>query len=316
MKRETKLLVAAVVLVCVLIASCTDDSSNPANGDTPDNCTWTARTSGTLNEFFDVVWSGSQFVAVTDGGLIFTSVNGLTWSKRFNGPPDPYPDLPDSALLMAACVHNGLIVAVGKGGAIVTSFDGLTWTIRESHTSGFLKAIASSGSIVVAFGLSGMFVTSPNGVDWTTHTAESAWSEVFDAVWHDTMFVAVADRGSIMTSAAGITWHTRSSGVDRYIYCITSGPMIVAAGDNGTFLISSDGATWQSRTVSNFDVKNITWNSGRYIAVGDEGLILRSTDADDWVTCESGTTEWLSAVAASNTRVVAVGHAGLILTSP
>jgi hypothetical protein len=39
----------------------------------PDGITWTARASGTANDLRGIAWSGTQFAAVGDHGIILTS---------------------------------------------------------------------------------------------------------------------------------------------------------------------------------------------------------------------------------------------------
>lgn len=57
-------------------------------------------------------------------------------------------------------------------------------------------------------------------------------------------------------------------------------------------------------------------HSNQFVAVGTGGVILTSPDGQSWTTQQSGTSNWLVAVAYCNDRYVAVGDQGIILTSP
>jgi len=81
----------------------------------------TLQTSGTTNPLAGVVWSGTQFVAVGNPGIL-TSPDGITWTAQAAG----------SAYSLYGVAWSGtLFAAVGTLGTIVTSPDGITWTLRE-----------------------------------------------------------------------------------------------------------------------------------------------------------------------------------------
>jgi len=51
----------------------------------PDGITWTARSSGTLNNLNGVAYGNSIYVAVGYSGAILTSPDGITWTERDSG---------------------------------------------------------------------------------------------------------------------------------------------------------------------------------------------------------------------------------------
>ena len=95
---------------------------------------------------FDLVWTGSQFVAVGDRGpgtsaVSFVSPTGQTWVES----PAALSALSGASMRSVAVAPDGTIVAVGITGAVpqaFTSTDGLAWT-----------AIALPGGGDVAHGL-------------------------------------------------------------------------------------------------------------------------------------------------------------------
>jgi hypothetical protein len=72
----------------------------------PDGITWTPRTPAAAYNWYDVVWSGTQFVAVAGSGTkrVMTSSNGIDWV----GQTTPTP----AGVWYAITYGNGLYVAV------------------------------------------------------------------------------------------------------------------------------------------------------------------------------------------------------------
>ena len=65
------------------------------------------------------------FVTVGQGGIILTSSDGTSWTKRTSGT---------RMSLSRVTYGNGLFVTVGQVGIILTSSDGITWAERNSGT--------------------------------------------------------------------------------------------------------------------------------------------------------------------------------------
>ncbi len=59
----------------------------------------------------------------------------------------------------------------------------------------------------------------------------------------------------------------------------------------------------------------VTWGGGQFVAVGSAGVILTSADGRSWQARNSGTSSWLYGVAWNGSQYVAVGESGTILTS-
>jgi uncharacterized membrane protein len=103
--------------------------------------TWTVRNLGDF--LFGVTYGNGLFVAVGDGGVILTSPDGVSWTRRASGT---------SEWLRGVTYGNGLFVAVGLGGTILTSPDGVSWTRRTSGTGNPLIGVTYGNGLFVAVG--------------------------------------------------------------------------------------------------------------------------------------------------------------------
>ena len=153
----------------------------------------TSRTSGTTQNLFGVAWSGTQFVAVGDSGIILTSPNGIAWTSRTSGTTQS---------LNGVAWSGTQFVAVGISGIIVTSPDGIVWTTRTSGTGLPLDGVNWSGTQFVAVGgggADGIILTSLDGITWTRQ-ASGTTNRLFGVVWSGTQSVIVGANGTILTS--------------------------------------------------------------------------------------------------------------------
>lgn len=101
-------------------------------------------------------------VAVGSNGAIFSSLDGVTWSQRYQNGSAGYFDA------VAYAVHGGYC-AVGDW--IATSPSGIPWTLRAKpagFTGRFRDVCALPGSGFVAVGDGGQIATSVDGATWVT----------------------------------------------------------------------------------------------------------------------------------------------------
>ena len=155
--------------------------------------------------------------------------------------------------------------------------------------------------------------TSPDTRKWTIRNPGSPFSllNINAVTFSNGTFVAVGDSGTILTSADGVTWTTRSSGVTIDIYKITFGnDKFVALDFGGTIITSSDGITWSQSTILHQPLSGITFGNGIFLAVGDNGAIFTSSDANAWASGSSGTSDSLKAITFGKGIFVAVGGSG------
>jgi len=122
-------------------------------GSTGASTTWTLRVLG-VDDFRGVTYGDGLFVAVGKRGAIFTSWDGVNWTKR---------DSKTRTDLWGVTYGNGLFVAVGILGTILTSPDGMSWMRQASGTSNSLYGVTYGNGRFVAVGDNGTItiLTSP-----------------------------------------------------------------------------------------------------------------------------------------------------------
>ncbi len=287
---------------------------------------WTGQGSPTTANLNGVVYSGSRYVAVGNGGAIVTSTDGTTWSLASSAPTTD--DLFD-------VTWNGTqFIAVGGmqnvSTTILTSADGDIWTTPATlpSLSQPLYAVASSSTnTLVAVGRAGQIamVSGDGGNTWSqvTITTAASW-DLLDILWTGSQFVAVGIAGTVKTSPDGLTWTDHSTGMNLiYKGVAYSGSKYVAVG-NSYASISTNAATWtQESVVFPADITSVVWTGNRFVAVGvytmgtNVGYIVSSVDGTTWAAVTVPTLDWLIKVALGPSgAVVAVGRNGEIVTSP
>lgn len=298
------------------------------------------------NPLNSVVWSGTQFVAVGEGGTILTSPDATAWTPRSSN---------SKATLNAIAGNGSRMVAVGVQ-AILASQDGTSWTALP--TQAVLNGVAWGGDRFVAVGYdqttqSTVILTSPDGLDWTTRL-QNTGNALADVTWDGGQFVAVG--GTVLTSPDGITWTEQptalhpTNNTSIFPYGVAwNGQQLAMVGmgytTNGfdpyatdyfaAILTSPDAATWTQRTSGlpdwyiaigtfGYDIPpsgynplyRVIANGGGFLAVGENGTILDSPDGVAWTQRVSGTQARLNGVARGGGRFVAVGDGGTLLSSP
>ena len=254
-----------------------------------DGTTWTAQTSGTLNNLRSVAYDGSStLVAVGFSGTILTSSDGTTWTSRTSGITDDINNVSyDSS--------SGAFAAVGDNGTLLTSSDGSTWTDKTSGcgmTENIWDIDLSNSSIGVAVGDNGSIYTSADNGDSCTSRTSGTTVEFNELYYGNSTFVALGDNGTILSSTDGTTWTARTSGTTDSLYSGTYGNSnFVAVGANGTLLTASDAtssSTWTSNytytqdatstTSVNTHLYGIAYGNSIWVMVGQSGNIYNTSD--------------------------------------
>ena len=258
----------------VLVGSRTDPITNttvvPVSV-SPDGVRWTrANGSTALNaaNLTAVTYAQNTYVAVGDGGRIFTSANGSDWAAQTSG-----------ATITFSAVAGGAsgFVAAGTGGTIVSSPDGATWAARTSGTTNTLNSAAYGNGRFVAVGASGTIVSSPDGVTWST--VDSGVTVTLNTVgWFENIgFLAGGNSGVMLSSADGLSWQQVETGITSFINTIAQTPVgiLAGAGTLGTTLISLDGSSW-TRTTSPYDRQQngMAASPSTVVLVGNNGSML------------------------------------------
>jgi len=279
--------------------------------------TWTAGTPTGITALRSVAF-GTVYVAAGDGGAMYSSADGATWSA-INYTSNTKP--------INGASYFGSYKLVGDGGVVLTSSDAITWTAQTSGTTQPLYAIASNNvNLNVAVGANGTIIASADGITWTPATNSATTNHLYGvtySAYNSGTWVAVGAAGTIVESADGRNWQTvtSSTGVDLrgIAYGIsnttTGATTFVAVGASGTVLSSTDGVTWTPQVLTGASTLNAVTYGTQFVAVGAVGNIVISTDGVTWKAISPATSNNLYAVTRGTLAYSAVGAAGTNLLS-
>lgn len=274
--------------------------------------TWSAGASLGAADLHGVTY-GTAFLAVGNGGSLFSSTNAIDWTALPSGV---------TADFYAASYGNSSYVAVGQGGVVLLSTDEMaTWTQAASGTPNDLYALAYSGSLFLAVGANGAIVTSIDGISWAVQSSGTS-SHLYGVTYGNGLYVAVGSAGTVLVSGDGAVWQAASPQTALDLRGVAYGVnTFVAIGAAGALLTSTDGVTWtpQVPIASSPFLNAVTYGNEFYgtqfVAVGNNGAIYTSTDGVNWMSPSSGNTNHLYAVAYGNYGYAAVGAVGVNLSS-
>lgn len=293
------------------------ESTNQISGTAPASApSWTEQTSGFSTDTIESVSYGNgTFVAVSGGGRVETSPDGVTWTAQSS---------PIAGQINGSTFGNGLFVIAGQAGALATSPNGIAWTSRTSNFGlGTITGLTYGNNLYVATG-DNVIVTSPDGVTWTSRSSgQGAGSNLYSAAYGNGTYI-VAGVSSTNTpilsySTNGTTWTSVATGFGSSTIAAAAygNGLFVIGGFSGQIMTSPNGTTWTSRT-SGFGATNIlglTYGDGLFVAVGIGGKISTSPDGINWTLQTSGITFNQSGVGYGNGVYVTVGQPGKIATN-
>ncbi len=288
-------------------------------------------TSEYRSDLLDVVWAGTQFVAVGPGSyaspaFVKVSPDGVVWTGR------PSEAFTGRGGLSGVAWSGSTLAAIGDA-YIAASRDGVEWSVVanwDGQALFRLSSIAWTGTRFVAVGsrlhtnggIEGFVVASSDGV---------AWSEVY--VQPGVRFWGVAGRGGITVVTgfepnSAFTPHL-CKGTDANYWqevpglSLTSiGPVtwagtefVLLGGSPPRAYASGDGLTWVERGLGAPDgLYRMAWDGRELVGVGAYGVTARSADGSVWSPEFAGTWYSLSGVAAGDGRTIAVGQSGTVMS--
>ncbi len=195
-----------------------------------DSITWGDPYYWSLGNFVSVIWTGSEFAAITTAGEFFRSPDGIAWPA----PADVF-SIGTNLTDIAWSGTNGY-AAVALGGNIYTSPTGTPWTSHAAAAPGNLRAVASNGTQFVAVGDSGTIVTSADGNTWTNHSL-SGGPSLTDVAWTGSQFIAVSSNGKVFVSTDGASWSSETTDTTAVLVKAASSPTrAVAVGALGSIV--------------------------------------------------------------------------------
>lgn len=280
----------------------------------------------------NVTWTGSQAVAVGDGGRVLTSPDGISWSLGSVGSGDGLNAVTwtgSELIAVGACVN----CTAPNLAAIYTSPNGLRWTRQNPGPAGALFKVTWTGDQVVAVGDEGTILTSPDGLHWTSRTSGVS-NHLEGVTWTGEGLMAVGSEGTVLTSSDGVSWSVQTGDSGHYLRSVTwtgtqfvaVGELVVTAPTRGVLLTSPDGVTWTLRVdhMTDRPLHSVIQTPTGLVVVGESGtqsgastpaIIMTSPDGVTWATQPSGTNFVLASVVWTGARLVAVGWSGTLLSS-
>ncbi len=322
------------------------DSSTPVQGKdaqardrsgAPVGVTWSVAESGTDKGLSAVIWAGDRFIAVGDGGTVLESPDGVTWTALASGVTDD---------LRSLTWTGTRLVAVAADGKILTSENGTSWTERGTNLKKLMRQVAWTGKLLSAVGREGNTAVSSDGVTWTTRENMDLYTFVpTSAVWtgneliwvgYNSLTEVTFNEGMAFATKNGVTFTSLSPGYQcnslfgvawngsEAISGLTMdyNGTLIGAGRNGEMFTMTLGnwysGRWGEGATATRDVYAVVWTGSEAVAVGEGGLVLRSTTGQhrDWTRSDVPKGADFTSLAWNDDRLVAVGSAGTIITSP
>jgi RNA polymerase sigma factor (sigma-70 family) len=154
---------------------------------------------------------------------------------------------------------------------------------NNGQTLGSFYAIAGSPTETVAVGIDGHIATRNNGTgNWKVQTFADH-HDFRGVAYANNQYVAVSEKGFILTSPDGFEWTRRDSPTRQNLLGIFwDGRQYLVGGDGGTILSSPDGIQWTiCHSGGHISVYSFSCSGALYVAVGMDG-ILTSSDAITW----------------------------------
>lgn len=321
----------------------------------PDGQTWSRRNSGTLLDLARVVYGDGRFLAAGSSGAVLVSTDGLSWSA------DVSTGVTNS--LYAAAMPRGERLVVGSGTLLLRQ-PPFGWLDQTSENFSPLpapvwtySAVAWDGARYVVGGRTGVTIESfqtniPPFLDATlwVRLDDSPRNWLWDAARLAGTYLAVGDRGTILSSASGVSWALEASPaeVTTVLYGVGgSSNLALAVGSGGTVLRSAAwytnvvvtnvveaggrqhalistnslsllGLVWDPAALelTTNTLQGVAWDGTGFLVVGAQGTVLRSPDGTNWNRGTIPSSSFFSAVAPGRTGWVAAGSRGALFASP
>ena len=271
-----------------------------------DGISWTRRTSGVDKQLYDIAYGNGLFVVVGVDGTLLTSPDGITWTTR---------TIPNVYHYYGVAYSGSVFVAVSSN-CIIYSYDGITWTAEESSNFGFSN-VKYLNNRFLAGGDLGRIGISEDGFNWQRINLETRIGiRAFEYAYNH--YLATGKRGAIYRSADGIEWELENNVAPRdtaTLHAITFGQNnFVSVGSYETTK-SNDSENWEYTDINTFSMNHIAYANNIFVAVGSNGKILKSTDGQTWIEKTSGVSSSLRSVCFGAGLFVICGSSGTILTS-
>lgn len=227
---------------------------------------------------------GSEIRQIGIGNLFPTSPDGSTWSA-FPGYRHVH------RIRWNAVTWTGSrALAVGRSGAFGISPDGLEWREGNIGTGLSAEKVAWSGRQAMALGDS-LLASTTDLEKWSVSILPSGTGRLRSVAWTGKNWLAVGEKGTLLTSADGQSWKKFSWTYPDSLWSVFSnGRITVVAGGRhlrfsgmgNILLTTTDGVTFERRVLPDGEaVGHGLWDGQRFVSVGGS-LFTTSLDGLRW----------------------------------
>ncbi|RMH17480.1 MAG: hypothetical protein D6698_08305, partial [Gammaproteobacteria bacterium] len=247
---------------------------------TNNGITWNFHSMGTTNTVSDVLWDGTQFIAVTGRGTLFVSPDGVAWTA-VDYAKNATNTTGLRGWLHAVAQKGTQIVAVGQDGVILSRTNGI-WASQQTGPDKTLFDVTTNGNNqLVAVGQDGQILSSTGGVSWTSQTSGSV-NSFYRVIWDGARYLAI---GNVGLDWKGTAWQSPVK-----LDPATNQPLIDPTTNRQIPLTqmvlgSPDGVAWTPldpiqvnpitppsnnlvRGNVNYALRDVVWDGQQYVAVG------------------------------------------------
>lgn len=169
----------------------------------PNLIEWTSR-GGYEHNLNSVIFGNGRFVAVGEGGSVFTSDDGISWTEQSSGTTETLNEV--------TYANSAGFIAVGDNGTLLQSANGVSWIQRAVPTIGELNAVGFQNGVIFAAGRDHI-LRSTDGVEWVVRfTLPGSNGGLFHSIAEGPLGVlAAGDEGTWQSIDDGKSWWKVSS---------------------------------------------------------------------------------------------------------
>jgi len=179
-------------------------------------------------QLVDLAQSGSTWLALTNNGSVFRSVNsGGNWTLAGTVPGiGSNGTSVDNYNTSSIVYNNGTWVFISDKTAYRSSNNGTTWSSNATGSDMALRDLGVGNGVLVAIGEGGEIRTSSNaGQTWIKRTSGTDLT-LKSSAFGNGRFVVVGTNGVVLTSTDnGTTWVSQASGSSNYLVSVYFGTL-------------------------------------------------------------------------------------------
>lgn len=241
-----------------------------------------------LDNIGDGIAFGKGVCAVVAHSGLTTTRDGVTWTKIGDPLPQKWPGLGGGKVIFDGDTF--LIVASAD---TYLSKDGVSWQ-KYSSSAGAThwNGLASGNGHFVAVGDSnsagGDRKASEDGITW--HDYQEGGERYGALAFGNGVFVAVGNKGTIHTTADGVTWadHSSASMGDLGNLVFANSQFLTCLPVAGKCFTSPDGVTWTPHDLQGSPDGPLAYGLGLYLSISWSSNIWTSKDGFAWTKAFSG----------------------------